>query len=51
MSIPEQGIHYFVLDMTNNQGQTFSDTVAVLVEDEALLDDAIKQRWNEMKAA
>lgn len=45
------GIYYFTAEVTDDQNNTFTDTVAVLVMDRAELDALLNAKWDGMKAA
>jgi hypothetical protein len=45
------GIYFFTAEVTDDQSNTYTDTVAILVLDEAELDAMLSAKWEEMKAA
>jgi hypothetical protein len=49
MTIP--GIYYFTAEATDDQSNTYSDTIAVVVLDQAQLDSLLRAKWNGMKTA
>jgi len=49
MSTP--GIYYFTAEATDDQSNTYTDTIAVVVLDQAQLDALLKAKWDAMKTA
>ncbi len=45
------GIYYFTAETTDDQSNTYTDTIAVVVLDQAQLDALLKAKWNAMKTA
>jgi len=45
------GIYYFTAEATDDQSNTYTDTIAVVVLDQAQLDALLKAKWNAMKTA
>ena len=45
------GIYYFTAEAIDNQSSTYTDTIAVVVLDQAQLDALLKAKWNGMKTA
>jgi hypothetical protein len=45
-----EGIYYFTAEV-NHESNTYTDTIAIEVMDEATLDGLLKAKWNRMKAA
>lgn len=46
-----EGIYYPTLTVTDNQGNTYSDTIAITVMNKAQIDALLKSKWEGMKAA
>ncbi|MFH1674410.1 MAG: hypothetical protein ABIF87_13415, partial [Pseudomonadota bacterium] len=46
-----EGIYYFTAEVTDDQSNTYTDTVAIIVLDEAELDALLSAKWNGMKQA
>jgi hypothetical protein len=51
VSITTPGIYYFTAEVTDDQSNTYTDTVAVLVLDVAELDALLRAKWEGMKTA
>jgi hypothetical protein len=49
--ITTPGIYYFTADVMDDQSNTYTDTVAVLVLDQAVLDALLRVKWDEMRSA
>ena len=49
--ITTPGIYYFTAEVTDDQSNTFTDTVAVQVINEAVLDALLRAKWEGMRAA
>jgi hypothetical protein len=45
------GIYYFTAQATDDQSNTYTDTIAVVVLDQAQLDALLKAKWDGMKTA
>ena len=45
------GIYYFTAEATDDQSNTYTDTIAVVVLDQAQLDALLRAKWNGMKTA
>ena len=45
------GIYYFTADVTDDQSNTYTDTVAVLVLDQAVMDALLRGKWEGMRSA
>jgi hypothetical protein len=45
------GIYYFTAETTDDQSNIYTDTIAVVVLDQAQLDALLKAKWNDMKTA
>ena len=48
--ITTPGIYYFTAEVTYDQSNTYTDTIAVVVLDLAQLDALLRAKWNNMKA-
>ena len=46
-----EGIYFFTAEVIDDQSNIYTDTVAVLVMDEATLDALLQAKWEGMKAA
>jgi len=46
-----EGIFYPTLTVTDNQGNTYSDTIAITVLNKAEIDTLLKEKWEGMKVA
>ena len=49
--ITTPGIYYFTAEVTDDQSNTFTDTVAVQVINEAVLDALLRAKWEGMRTA
>jgi FG-GAP repeat protein/glucodextranase-like protein len=49
MSTP--GIYYFTAEVSDDQSNSYTDTIAVVVLDQAQLDALLRAKWNEMRQA
>jgi hypothetical protein len=49
--ITTPGIYYFTAEVTDDQSNAFTDTVAILVLDEAELDALLRAKWEGMRQA
>jgi len=49
--ITGEGIYYFTVQVTDAENNAHTDTIAVLVHDQAQLDQLLKAKWDGMKAA
>jgi len=50
-SITGEGIYYFTVQVTDAESNVHTDTVAVVVLDQAVLDQLLKTKWDGMKNA
>ena len=46
-----EGIYYPTITVTDNQGNTYSDTIAITVLNKIEMDTLLKSKWEEMKSA
>jgi hypothetical protein len=51
ISISTPGIYYFTVTAMDESGNSYSDTMAIVVVDEAALDGLLRAKWAGMKAA
>jgi len=49
--IATPGIYYFTAEVTDDQSNTYSDTIAMVILDLVQLDALLRAKWNNMKAA
>jgi len=49
--ITGEGVYYFTVEATDAESNVHTDTVGVVVLDQAVLDQLLKAKWNGMKAA
>ncbi|MFO7556395.1 MAG: hypothetical protein R6W88_14440 [Desulfobacterales bacterium] len=51
VKMTETGIYFFTAEVTNDQNNLYTATIAVCVFDEGQLDVLLREKWNGMKAA
>jgi hypothetical protein len=51
IKITTLGIYFFTAEVTDDQSNTYADTIAVVVLDQAQLDALLKAKWGGMKTA